>query len=716
LQKIHRFWLQIAGTLLLLAADSQMVIGQPPQHVLSGNAFPSSIQFSPLPSKEEPGHAADTIELQHKVVEGLMAHGFSSIWFRSFSGSQAKDLVKFAQSRGMKVDFMTNGFELFNRYDPPPVSVYSEKYPAEVKKQMTTGLTQLKEIDNVDYVFPFQDEPFHAGPESFDYSADARRVFQKRYGYAMPDSLGAVRNNPKKWLDLLNFQSNTFHDGWLQVYKMVKEFDPRPKIAMTHDSHNSFGAGVNSNSKVAIDDVFHWGGDFADVYVYDIYPYHTFDYRYGELGKLPKPRISQMHYAISQLRNLTTAYKKELGFWVGTYNEAWFTRFRGPEREKQYWAEREMAYTAIAQGSNYLISPSNYSGSNLPIDASHWKDYGQSMEVIQKAGPGLLKAPKVKANACFLFPRTQYLLLQEEYFNVGLSFELFLRAFGELDILHEDQVTDEGLNGYKVLVLADVKLLPADVASHIKEFVEKGGIVIADCVPQMDAFGQPLNSMRQLFGVRKAATNRIIQEGQWVPFTTLPPKMSFPPPIDQKNPEVRTAIVDGHAFGKSFRFKAVSPRVPEVKAGNVLLRTKSGKAVVIRNTLGKGKAYLIGFCLQDTYFQTFKDTSETAREQLRNLISCALQDAKARSHIYSSNPDIEATIRANANEGYLFIINHESNEPGTKVRFAGLGFQVGKMIDIETGKPVAFRSINGVGEFAISVPFGSTRLLKLLPN
>ena len=25
----------------------------------------------------------------------------------------------------------------------------------------------------------------------------------------------------------------------------------------------------------------------------------------------------------------------------------------------------------------------------------------------------------------------------------GLSFELFLRAFGELDILHEEQVTDE---------------------------------------------------------------------------------------------------------------------------------------------------------------------------------------------------------------------------------------------------------------------------------
>jgi hypothetical protein len=156
----------------------------------------------------------------------------------------------------------------------------------------------------------------------FDYSDDAKAAFVKLYGYDLPLNPESVRNDPRKWMDLLNFQSNTFRDGWQQVYNIVKKFEPRAKIAMTHDSHNSFGAGVKSNSKVAIDDVFHWGGGFADVFVYDIYPYLTFDYRYGELGKLPKPRISQMHYAISQLRNVTNTYGKELGFWVGTYNEA----------------------------------------------------------------------------------------------------------------------------------------------------------------------------------------------------------------------------------------------------------------------------------------------------------------------------------------------------------------------------------------------------------
>ncbi|MES2373352.1 MAG: hypothetical protein V4557_12280 [Bacteroidota bacterium] len=683
--------------------------------VIAQQSFPSSIQFLPKNGREQTV-STDTITMQHKAVDDMIAHGFNTIWVRNFSGAKAKDVIHYAQSKGMKVDFMTNGFELFNRYDTASVSVYSPKYAAAVKKQMDSGLAQLKEINQLYTVFPFQDEPFHGGPKSFDYSVYAQAEFLKRYQYPMPDSLETVKNDPKKWIDLLNFQSNTFRDGWFKVYNITKKFDPRAKIAMTHDSHNSFGAGVKSNSKIAIDDVFYWGGSFADVFVYDIYPYHTFDYRYGELGKLPKPRISQMHYAISQLRNVTTTYKKELGFWVGTYNEAWFTRFRGEERQKQYWAESELAYTAIAQGSNYLISPSNFTDTNIPMEESHWKDYGKSMTVIQKAGPGLLTAPKVKANACFLFPRTQYLLLQEEYFNVGLSFELFLRSFGELDILHEDQVTDDELNDYKILVLGDVKLLPQKVADRIESFVRKGGIVIADCLPQMDVYKQPLNSMKKLFGVSKAETKRVVQEGQWVPFTMLPPKMSFPPDEGQVNPPVRTDAIDANGFGNAYQFKVISPHAMEITDAKVLLAMKSGLPAVISKDLGKGKSYLFGFSLQDTYFQTYKDSSETSREQLRSLLTKVLADAQVPSHIHSSNPDIEATIRANKKEGYIFIINHESNTAETRVQIAGLEFQPAEIVDVENETPVSFTQKNGTTEFIITAPFGTTRLLKVLPG
>ena len=224
-------------------------------------------------------------------------------------------------------------------------------------------------------------------------------------------------------------------------------------------------------------------GDFADIFIYDIYPYTMFDYRYGEYGKLPKPRMSQMHYTMAQMRNITTTYGKELAFWLGTYNEGWFRRYMNSEMEKQYWGEREMAYTAIGNGCNYLIT-----GINIPQEAKHWDDLGKGMRAVQKIGSEILAAPKIKSRACFLFPRSQYVQMNEEYFNVGLTFELCLRAFGELDIIHEEQITNDKMNGYDILIMADVKMLPADVAKNIEAFVQKRGIVIADCVPQMDAY------------------------------------------------------------------------------------------------------------------------------------------------------------------------------------------------------------------------------------
>jgi hypothetical protein len=718
-QKIvgSRFLRNITCMALLFMICSGHATGQYSGVRAQQHPFPSTIQFSALlPDTANKQHRqSPVVNQQHRSIDGILNSGFTNFWIYNFSGDSTRSLLKFAASRGMSIDYMTSGYEGFDRYSPPPISVYDPQYGSRVEKRVNSGLAPIKNVKHIYSVFPFVDEPFHAGKESFDLSKYARGRFRRLYGYPMPMELDSAYKDPKKWLDLLNFQSNTFRDGWIQVYRAVKNFLPGAKIVMTHDSHNCFGAGVKSNSKIAMDDVFHWGGDFADVIAYDIYPYMTFDYRYGELGKLPKPRISQMHYTISQLRNVTTTYGKDLGFWVGTYCDNWFSRFKGPERKSQYWFEREIAYTAIAQGANYLISTSNYNTINLPIDTLHWEDYSEGMKVIQKAGAGLLKTPKIKSNVCFLFPRTQYLLLQEEYFNVGLSFELFLRAFGELDIIHEEQITDDQLNGYKAVVLADVKLLPLEVARHIEAFVKNGGVVIADCLPQMDAFRHPLIITRQLFGVSNAGTERKVQQGQWVPFTMLPPKLSFPPtePITE---EIKLDEVKGSVFGSDFNFSVASPRIADITTATTLLTMNSGAPALLRRQVGKGKVYLLGFCLQDTYFQTWKNQDSTSRQQLQQLIGYIFRDAAVYPHIHSSNPDIEASVRANKQEAYVFIINHESPGTGTIVRLENIGFNIGKITDVATGKPVEFNSRNNTVQFSVSAPFGATRLFRVTPG
>jgi len=706
---------RIPSLLLFILVNQYFVLGQNSKTFskVPDNAFPTVVQFSGVPSGKgwRDEKTSLTPELQMETIDNIIDHGFSMLsignWTTNDKTEENKFLLNYAQSRGMKINYITGGFEIFKREHAPTTSVYSPQYSATVRRGVDSALFPLKNIKRIYSVFPYQDEPFHASPESFDYSRYARDEFYKRYRYLMPDSLGALKNDPKKWLDLLNFQSTSFPDGWRKVYKILKEFHPGVKVVLTHDSHSTFGAGVKSDSKVAIDDVYHWGGDFADIFVYDIYPYTMYDYRYGEMGKLPKPRISQMHYTISQMRNVTTTYGKEMGFWVGTYNERWFKRFMSPEMERQYWGERELAYTAVAQGANFLIT-----GIKIPSDSLHWDDLGKGLRIIQKAGPGLIETHKVKAKACLLFPRTQYLLLQEEYFNVGLSFELFLRSFGELDILHEEQVTDDNLNGYKVLFLADVKLLPVQVAKHIATFVRNGGIVISDCVPQLDENKQPLKVMKQLFGVSKEDTARISREGQWVPFTTLPPKMSHAP-AESKEMLISTDLVEGRMGSKQYQFKVVSPRAAEVTDGKILLKMKSGIPALVQHKVGRGAAYLLGFCLQDTYFQTWKDSDLVARNGLQKFVDIVLEKSKVYSHVYSSNPEIEVSVRADSTKGFVFIINHEAENSQTEVHLRDLDFKIGKIMDIESEKPVEFRRQKNEVIFNIIAPFGTTRLLKI---
>lgn len=209
-------------------------------------------------------------------------------------------------------------------------------------------------------------------------------------------------------------------------------------------------------------------------------------------------------------------------------------------------------------------------------------------------------------------------------------------------MLHEDQVTDDRLQGYQALVLCDVKLLPAETARHIEAFVRRGGVLIADCVPQMDARKERMDSLLKLFGVSQAGTDRIVQAGHWVPYAPREPGMVFAPPDGTAAPEVRTDAVAGKAFGHRFAFKVVSPRPCAVSGGKALLPMKSGRQALIRRKAGRGSAWLFGFCLQDTYFQMWKEDDTAAREQLGELIGSLLEATKIRPHVHLSNPDIEA--------------------------------------------------------------------------
>ncbi len=682
--------------------------------------FPVATQFSPLPSGE--GWKGDEGPLSEETIratiDAIRAHGFTGIEGPTHRpAAEEACILEYAQSCGMFVTWHAGALENFGRDHAPDPSVYAPEYAATVRTLAQERLKPLKDIPRLYNVFTYQDEPFTAGPASFGYGDAVKAEFEKRYGYPLPEDLDDVRDDPKRWGDLMEFRTAKFPDGWRKTYRIIKEINPSFKVTLTHDSHNTFGAGYGSHAVLAIDDIFHWGGDFADLFVFDMYPYMMFDFRFGEPSRLPKPRISQAHYAFAQMRNLTRAYEKDLGFWFGTYNPRWFSTFLCPELKAMTWAEREMSATAVAAGANYLLS-----GYQIPIDDGHWAALGEGLRLIQKAGGRILAAPKVKAKACMLFPRTQYIQLQEEYFDVGLSFELFLRAFGELDILHEDQVVDDRLDGYAILVLFDVRLLPKEVMEHIASFVERGGVVIADCVPQLDADRRPMEDGKALFGVANAETGRVTRSGCWVPHKNTHPPAWFARPENAPDESVFTSDVlhgtelDALAGTESQAdLPIVSPRKCTATTGQVLAAMASESPAVFHRSVGKGQVYLLGFCAQDTYFKTWQDDNAAARAQLRALLAALPRKAGIRAHVHSSNPDIEASVRANANEGFLFAINHEAASDQAKVRIADLAFPVKEVRDLGSGAPVNFTADKETISFHLSLPTGGFRILELFP-
>ena len=550
------------------------------------------------------------------------------------------------------------------------------------------------------------DEPFWQHPNLWPMDDFTKAEFHKRYGYELPASPVDVAQDATKWIDLLNFRTAQFSDAWKQVYAEIKKIDRNFEVLLNHDSHNIFGGGAGQESPIAADDAFHWGGHaFADALSWDIYPYLMSDFRYGPNRQLKLPRMAQLHYSAAYMRNLANEEHVRLGYWYGPWNAEWFDL--DEEGRGQFWMERETAYTALAHGANMLVT-----GINIPQDQKHWDDLGEAMRVISKIDAQLVQCPRVKAKAAMLFPRTQYLQLQEEYFGVGQSYEAFARAFGELDVLHEEQVARAGVGDYKILVLFDVRLLPTNVVAQIDRFVQNGGVVIADCVPNLDELKKPFTALEKVFGVSHAQTDRLV-------WPVLKPQL---PNVYTRvmNPTFSgiyhsTAIRDT-ALGVSLDLKVASPRSSSATTAKVLATTSTGSPALTVNAYGKGRAYLLGFCLQDADFVTWALNDVKSRTQLQSLLHAVTKDAGIQAHVRSSNPDVEAAVRANDKGGFLFIISHEATNGDADIELRDLPFSVIQITDVATGEPAAFQRDGGTIKLHIDAPTGKTYVMQLQSN
>jgi hypothetical protein len=128
----------------------------------------------------------------------------------------------------------------------------------------------------------------------------------------------------------------------------------------------------------------------------------------------------------------------------------------------------------------------------VPTDGTHAYKYTQPdlqtefgrlhHDLLPRLGPALLQIADRPADVAYLDSFTSQMLARRGSYGYGKdeTYLSLLHAQLQPRVLFEETLLAEGLDAYKVLVLADCDVLPASVVERIRSFQKRGGIVIGD--------------------------------------------------------------------------------------------------------------------------------------------------------------------------------------------------------------------------------------------
>ncbi|NUQ64925.1 MAG: LamG domain-containing protein [Pirellulales bacterium] len=106
-------------------------------------------------------------------------------------------------------------------------------------------------------------------------------------------------------------------------------------------------------------------------------------------------------------------------------------------------------------------------------------------QVVRPLGPTLLAVPGVKSDVAFLESFASEMFAHRGTYGwsgkwQADAFLVSLWAHLQPEIVFDETVAEKGLDGYRVLVMADCDVLTESVAARVKQFQAAGGIVIGD--------------------------------------------------------------------------------------------------------------------------------------------------------------------------------------------------------------------------------------------
>jgi len=154
---------------------------------------------------------------------------------------------------------------------------------------------------------------------------------------------------------------------------------------------------------------------------------------------------------------------------------------------------REAFWTKIARPIEGIM----YHGwsSLVPTDGSHSYKYTHpqlqhelarlNREVVEPLGPTLRQVPAAPADIAFLESFTTFAFTARGTWGYagGWQSDVYFalqHARLQPEVIYEEHVRRDGLNQYKILVMADCEVLTRDVVDAVQSFQRGGGLVIGD--------------------------------------------------------------------------------------------------------------------------------------------------------------------------------------------------------------------------------------------
>jgi len=141
-------------------------------------------------------------------------------------------------------------------------------------------------------------------------------------------------------------------------------------------------------------------------------------------------------------------------------------------------APAEAAYTALAHGAAHLRVAENPRFLFWRRQPTVEAGFGRCVRRIAKAGPLLAASKRPAARLALLFPYAQ--AVERGTARLLAAHELLSSAFGDVDLVHERQAAADGLSEYAAVALLATEMLPRKATRSLIDYVDAGGLLLAD--------------------------------------------------------------------------------------------------------------------------------------------------------------------------------------------------------------------------------------------